>query len=177
MSKLDAAIRFAAERHEGQWRDGEFPLPYITHPVEVLLNLRHVGKVTDEAVLLAAILHDLLEETTTTLAELAELFGDRTAELVRQVTRDEPTEVEVAGLSKDEIYELRTSRFLEEIARMSPDAQMVKLADRLSNLREAKRTRSEGRVERYKVQTKRILKFIPESVNPALWRAVRAELR
>ena len=176
MSKLGTAIRFAAERHEGQWRDGESPMPYITHPVEVLLNLRHVGKVTDEAVLLAAILHDLLEETTTTLAELAELFGDRTAELVRQVTRDEPTEAEVAGLSKDEIYELRTARFLEEIKQMCPEAQMVKLADRLSNLREAKLTRSEKRLKRYQAQTERILEIIPESVNPALWRAVRAEI-
>jgi (p)ppGpp synthase/HD superfamily hydrolase len=176
VSKLDTAIRFAAERHEGQWRDGESPMPYITHPVEVLLNLRHVGKVTDEAILLAAVLHDLLEETSTTLEELAELFGERTAELVRQVTRDEPTEAEVAGLSKDEIYELRTARFLEEIKRMSPEAQMVKLADRLSNLRAAKLTRSEKRLKRYRAQTERILEIIPESVNPPLWRAVRAEI-
>lgn len=177
MSKLDAAIRFAAERHEGQWRDGEFPLPYITHPVEVLLNLRNVGQVTDEDMLVAAVLHDLQEETPTTNEEICSIFGNKAAILVSELTRVEPLEIEIASLRKEQIFELRTQYLLQGIEEMSIEAKAIKLADRLSNLREAKRTRSEGRVERYKVQTKRILKFIPESVNPALWRAVRAELR
>lgn len=176
MSKLDTAIRFAAERHEGQWRDGESPMPYITHPVEVLLNLRHVGKVTDDAILVAAVLHDLLEETQTTEAEIHELFGEKVAFLVNELTRAEPLEIEIASLRKEEIFELRTQYLLGEIEDMCPEAQTVKLADRLSNLREAKLTRSEKKLKRYHTQTERILEIIPESINPALWRAVRAEI-
>lgn len=177
MNKLDEAIRFAAERHKGQTRDGKAPLPYITHPIEVLTNLRYVGQVTDEDMLVAAVLHDLEEETQTTHEEILAAFGEQVAMLVNELTRVEPLDIEIASLRSEDIYELRTEYLLQGIEEMCDEAKAIKLADRLSNLREAKRTRSEMRVKRYKVQTKRILKLIPESVNPALWRAVRAELR
>jgi (p)ppGpp synthase/HD superfamily hydrolase len=174
-SLLDRAIQFAATRHDGQVRDGEHALPYICHPIEVVIHLRHVGGVIDETSLAAAVLHDLLEETDTTIEDLEKEFGAAVSELVRQLTRVEPTPEETAGLSNEEIYNLRTARFLTEIQSMSAAAQCIKLADRLSNLREAKRTRSSKKIERYRKQTHRILEIIPRSVNPELWDAVNAE--
>lgn len=176
MTLVDQAIQFAAARHAGQVRDGDFALPYITHPVEVLVNLRHVGRVTDEVMLATAVLHDLLEETNTTYEEILEAFGEDVAGLVQELTRDEPEEDELEGLDKDEIYELRTKRFLLEIERMSDRAQTIKLADRLSNLREAKRTRGEKQIKRYEKQTELILKRIDSSVNPRLWEAVKEQI-
>jgi hypothetical protein len=65
---------------------------------------------------------------------------------------------------------------LEEIGRMSPDAQCVKLADRLSNVREGRRTKLGDKLTRYLGQTYLILETIPREVNPGLWDAIRDEL-
>jgi (p)ppGpp synthase/HD superfamily hydrolase len=59
---------------------------------------------------------------------------------------------------------------------MSPAAQTVKLADRLSNVREGKRTKRNGKLERYLAQTRRILEIVSRDVNPGLWDAIQAEL-
>lgn len=171
---LHDAVAFATKRHKGQDRDGAHPLPYISHPLDVLVRLRYVGGVTDEALLAAAALHDTLEETRTTLDDLREKFGARVADLVRQVTRREPTANERQGLSKDEIWELRSGMLLGEIERdMDAEAWQIKLADRLSNLSEAVMTRSKERLDRYLGQTERILAIIPRETNPRLWDALR----
>lgn len=176
MKLLDEAIRFAAERHAGQVRDGNDPLPYIVHPVEVVANLRHIGGVTDPELLAAAALHDVLEETATKEAELTKLFGNRVCELVMAVTRCEPTAEETKGMDPDQIWALRSEILLAEIRAMSPEPMQIKLADRLSNLRESKRTRGPKKQARYEKQTKWLLKAIPRDVNHALWDAVKAEL-
>lgn len=168
-SKLHQAAEFALQKHAGQDRDGEIPIPYICHPMEVLSKLRYIGKVTDEDLLVAALLHDTIEETDATFDEVAEQFGPMVAEYVRQVTREEPSAEQIEHLSKDEIYDLRTQIFLEEIRHMSKEAQMIKLADRASNLAEAEVSKPPAKLERYRKQTKQILKIIDRSVNPALW--------
>lgn len=170
------ALMLAAQAHHGQSREGEMPLPYLTHPVEVMVNLRWVGGVTDQEMLCAAALHDVLEETSVTFGQLEREFGERVASLVRQVTRSEPTSEQIEGLDKDEVVELRSAMLLAEIAKMGPDAMTLKLADRLSNLREAKLTRGKKRLERYLAQTGAILEIIPRKVNPSLWDAIKAEL-
>lgn len=173
MTKVDEALRWAAELHAGQVRDGEFALPYITHPVEVLIRLRWVGQVTDEALLCAAILHDTLEECDASPKEIERRFGSRVRALVEELTRQEPTPSETAGLDADEIYELRSRMLLDGIAKMSPDAMAIKLSDRLSNLEEAVRVRAYKKLKRYIRQTNAILKLIPKGVNRELWNAVR----
>lgn len=177
MERLHAAIRFATERHDAEVREGDVPLPYITHPVEVLLLLRYVGGVSDEELLCAAALHDTVESGVATLAEIRDLCGDRTAELVRELTRYEPTAAETAGMTKAEIWELRSETLLSEIGRMGPDAQQVKLADRLANVREGKRTKRGEKLSRYLKQTRRILEIIPRTRNRGLWEAIEAEVR
>jgi len=174
--KLDKAIQLAAKWHSGEERDGENPLPYITHPIEVLVNLRYVGGVTDEDLLCAAALHDVLEETDTTADEIERAVGPRARALVEELTRYEPSEKEREGLSREEIWQLRANLLLEEISRMSADAQQVKLADRLSNVREGKRTKLGEKLNRYLVHTYQVLQTVPREVNPALWDAIRDEL-
>lgn len=170
---LEAAIEFAMKAHQGQVRDGETPLPYITHPLDVLANLRYTGEVTDLDMLITAVLHDVVEESGVSFDEIEKQFGVRVRELVKELTRYEPTEKEREGLTKDQIWELRSNLLLEEIGKMSPDAQAVKLADRLSNLNEATRSKVGKKLDRYTKQTAKILKIIPKKSNPGLWEAVK----
>jgi len=59
---------------------------------------------------------------------------------------------------------------------MSPDAQVVKLADRLSNVREARMAKSPAKFERYLGATQKLLEIIPRKRNPGLWDAIKAEV-
>ena len=127
MAKVDEAYRFAAEFHRDQRRrSGE---PYINHPVEVALILAHDLRM-DEDVICAALLHDTVEDTPATLADLSELFGETVAELVDGVTK--LTSIEVDSMDAKQALNLR-KMFLA----MSRDIRVViiKLADRLHNMR------------------------------------------
>ncbi len=173
--KLERAIRLATKLHEGQYRDGEAGLPYITHPMEVLLNLRHGGGVTDVEMLCAAMLHDTLEETDATPAQLRKAVGKRATALVIELTRAEPDEETWNSIDSEELYKLRNKMLLDGIRTMSPEAMTIKLADRLANVIDAKRSRTGDKLKRYLAQTDEILKAIPREVNPGLWDAVSRE--
>jgi guanosine-3',5'-bis(diphosphate) 3'-pyrophosphohydrolase len=170
--KLERAILLATKFHDGQYRDGEDGLPYITHPMEVMLNLRHVGGVADVDMLCAAILHDTLEETELTVSKLRKEVGKRVAELVIELTREEPDEATWNSLSVEDLYGLRNKMLLGGIRQMSPQAMTVKLADRLANVIDAKRSRTGDKLKRYLRQTDEILEVIPRETNPGLWDAV-----
>ncbi len=172
--RLHKAVRLATKLHMGQDRDGADPLPYITHPLEVLTIMRFVGGITDEDMLCAAVLHDTIEECDVDPAIISAKCGERTLNLVEGVTRTEPSEDVAASLSGAELWDLRSKMLLEEIAAMSPDEMTIKLADRLSNIKQALITRSGEKKDRYLRQTEAILKIIPSSVNPPLWHAIRS---
>lgn len=176
-ARLQAAIDWATELHDGQFRDGDDPAPYIEHPLDVMRKLRDVGGIDDEDLLVTAVLHDTIEECGITKAQIAERFGQRVAGLVQELTRPEPTEKEIAGLDKDEVYALRSQLLLRSVLVMSPVAQRVKLADRLSNLEEALRTRTGKKRERYLKQSHQLLEAIPKAVNPALHTAIKKLLK
>src|SRR5688500_10611588 len=82
------ALEFAALKHRDQRRKDADASPYISHPIALANVLACDGGVTDSAVLVAAILHDTLEDTQTTPAELREQFGEKIAEIVGEVTDD-----------------------------------------------------------------------------------------
>lgn len=127
MAKVDEAYRFAAEFHKNQKRrSGE---AYINHPVEVALILAHDLHM-DEDVICAALLHDTVEDTPATLADLKDLFGETVAELVDGVTK--LTSIEVDSMDAKQALNLR-KMFLA----MSRDIRVViiKLVDRLHNMR------------------------------------------
>ena len=84
------ATRFAAWKHRDQRRKGQRAEPYINHPLELAHVLWFEGAVRDEATLAAALLHDTLEDTQTTVQELQGEFGEEIASIVLEVT-DEPS--------------------------------------------------------------------------------------
>jgi len=121
-----AACFFAADAHAGQCRkSGE---PYVTHPIAVAKLLAEVH--FDHATLMAAVLHDVVEDTECTLQDVAERFGDEVAGLVDGVTK--LTQIHFASRK-----EARAENFQKMFLAMSKDIRvlMVKLADRLHNMR------------------------------------------
>lgn len=120
-----AAAAFAAERHSKQRRKDADASPYINHPLALAHLLASVGGVHDSAVLQAALLHDTLEDTETTYAELVDGFGEVVASVVAEVTDDK-------SLPKERRKELQ----VETAPHKSQAAALVKLADKISDLRD-----------------------------------------
>jgi (p)ppGpp synthase/HD superfamily hydrolase len=122
--KLTEAYRFAADRHVGQRRKGEAAEPYVNHLTEVAdLVARGTGG-ADVELVMAAVLHDTVEDTDTTFEEIAARFGPRVAGLVAEVTDDKTLPKEV-----------RKRLQVEHAAHASQGAKVIKLADKTSNLR------------------------------------------
>lgn len=172
--QLQKAVKIAAKAHRGQERDGDHPLPYITHPIDVLNRVRYDAGVTDEDVLCAAVLHDLLEETDIELSDIDEDFGPRVAGLVKQLTRLELLSEERARLTELEIWKKRTELLLHGVSQMSNEAKIIKLADRCSNLFNALKTREGDKLYRYIRQSEMIRDSIDRSVSPPLWDQIQA---
>ncbi len=86
--RLLAALAFVADKHRDQRRKDAEASPYINHPIAVATVLAVESGVMDEELLIAAILHDTVEDTRTTFAELQECFGTSVASLVRELTDD-----------------------------------------------------------------------------------------
>lgn len=176
-SILAKALKFAVKKHDGVFRDGDIPVPYACHPVEVMLTLRHRVGITDENILAAALLHDVVEDTDASIEDISEKFGPTVADIVAQVTRIEPSEEETNGYSKEEIWELRTQNLIEEIRQMTTAGHLIKLSDRLSNIKEAKLTRPPEKLKRYIRQTHLILQAIPRDACPILWDEIQSEIK
>ncbi len=124
-SKLLNAIAFAAQKHEGQTRKDREATPYIVHPIGVALSLWVEGGVRDPAVMIAAVLHDTLEDTSATQEEITLLFGVHVAKIVQELTNP-------AEMSSEEAKAWQ----IEHAPSLSFEARVVKLADRLYNLRD-----------------------------------------
>ncbi|MGH8851821.1 MAG: HD domain-containing protein [Casimicrobiaceae bacterium] len=118
------AVAFAAEKHRDQRRKDADASPYINHPIELasLLSAQGIGDLT---VLCAALLHDTIEDTNTTGEELRREFGDAIADVVLEVTDD-------TALDKAERKRLQ----IEHARSLSHRARLVKLADKICNLRD-----------------------------------------
>jgi (p)ppGpp synthase/HD superfamily hydrolase len=176
LPRLHKAIRWAGKVHKNQDRDGDAALPYISHVLEVVSNLRFVGGVTDEDLLCVAALHDVLEMSDVPASKIESRFGERVRGLVEELTRHEPSAEDTMGMTDAQIWKLRSGILLDEIKKMSPDAQQVKLADRLSNTIGALRSKTGSKLERTLKQTEEILKIVPQKVNPGLWNAIREKV-
>ena len=126
MNLVDAAFRYADEKHTGQLRkDGS---PYIIHPLAVAEIVAEMGLDTDA--ILASLLHDCIEDTDSTHEEIAKKFGRTVAELVEGVTK--LTRVNFTSMEEEQMENLR-KMFLA----MSKDIRviLIKIADRLHNTR------------------------------------------
>jgi GTP diphosphokinase / guanosine-3',5'-bis(diphosphate) 3'-diphosphatase len=125
MNQIISAISFAAGKHSNQRRKDIDASPYINHPIALADILANEAGIEDEKVLVAAILHDTIEDTETTAQELADRFGDDVAAIVLEVTDDK-------SLPKTERKRLQ----IEHAPTISRRAKLVKLADKISNLRD-----------------------------------------
>jgi len=115
------AVSFAAQQHNGQFRkDGK--TPYFAHPVRVALVIRHVFESNDQTALLAALLHDLIEDTTTDYDDLIDQFDKQAADAVAALTKD-------ARLPESE----REAAYDRQLSKASWQARLVKLADVYDN--------------------------------------------
>jgi len=124
VGQLTEAIRFASGQHGGQRRPtGK---PYLEHLLEALEVLVRGAGITSPDVLTAAVLHDVVEDTSCTSAQIAERFGRSVAELVSWVTIPEPA----AGQDRSAVKQAS----LRRLAGAPRDAILVKLADRISNV-------------------------------------------
>jgi len=124
-ARLLESIAFAAEKHQRQRRKDAEASPYINHPIAVATVLAKEGDVTDESLLMAAALHDTVEDTKTTFGELEERFGPEVAGLVREVTDDKT------------LLKLERKRLQVEHAKAaSARAKQLKIADKICNIRD-----------------------------------------
>jgi len=122
--ELLAALEFAAAKHRDQRRKDAAASPYINHPLAVV-NLLWAHGVRHRVPLLAAVLHDTIEDTATTRDELVERFGEAVADCVAEVTDDK-------SLPKDRRKQLQ----IEHAPHLSTHAKLVKLADKICNVRD-----------------------------------------
>jgi guanosine-3',5'-bis(diphosphate) 3'-pyrophosphohydrolase len=118
------AAHFAAEKHSGQRRKGATAEPYINHPLEVAELVSGALAVPDTNLVIAALLHDTIEDAGVTKEELEQAFGADVAELVAELTDDKT-------LPKAERKRLQVVNAPKKSVR----AAVVKIADKMSNLR------------------------------------------
>jgi (p)ppGpp synthase/HD superfamily hydrolase len=121
---LARALDFVARKHAGQRRKGTAAEPYINHLAEVAWLLAEATAGEDRALVMAGLLHDTLEDTDTTLEELTHEFGSEIAALVAEVSDDK-------SLDRETRKRLQAAT----AAQKSPRAKMIKLADKISNIR------------------------------------------
>jgi (p)ppGpp synthase/HD superfamily hydrolase len=119
--RLERAIRLSMQAHAGQVRKADPEVPYATHPVHVAFLVRAAGG--DEDCVLAALLHDLLEDTEVTPEDLEEAFGAHVTSIVQEVSED-----------KTLPWQTRKARMVAHLQQASREACLVAAADKLHNL-------------------------------------------
>ena len=124
LARIVRAYHFAATAHIDQRRKGARAEPYVNHVIEVALLLSDATGGSDPDLIVAGILHDVVEDTDVTSAEIASEFGAEVAALVAEVTDDKT-------LAKSE----RKRRQVASAPTKSDRAKMIKIADKTSNLR------------------------------------------
>lgn len=128
---LDKAIVFATKAHEGQCRKGT-DIPYILHPLEAASI---VGTMTtDDEVIAGAVLHDVVEDTDTTIEQIRDLFGERVAEFVTCESENKRE-----NLPAKDTWKIRKQETLDHLKTAPVEVKMITLGDKLSNIRAIKR--------------------------------------
>ena len=154
------ALQFAAHKHRDQRRKDLESSPYINHPIALANVLWREGGVQQAEVISAALLHDTIEDTDTTEAELRQRFGKKVAGIVAEVTDDK---------SLDKAVRKRLQ--VEHAPHLSREAKLVKLADKISNLRDMAasppKTWPKSRVREYFDWAKRVVDGL-RGVHPQL---------
>lgn len=131
--KLQDAITFSIDAHEGQWRkSGE---PYVIHPILVASIVASIA--SNEAMVIAALLHDIVEDTEVSIEEIEQKFGEDVAHLVSGLTKiDNIRDSELVASSSDEKLIVSALSFRKMLLASIQDVRVlvVKLCDRLHNM-------------------------------------------
>lgn len=148
LTLYEKAICFAVQAHHGQYRKGGV-IPYINHPMEVATICATVT--ADQEVLAAAVLHDTVEDTDTTIEEIEARFGKRVALLVAAETEDKHDD-----RPRSETWRLRKEESLAELRNATdPGVKILWLGDKLANIRSFYRTLQIGGKEIWAVLNQR----------------------
>jgi hypothetical protein len=148
----EEALKFATQAHAGQERAGGGP--YISHPMRVAQHVEQWKKSHNlDALISAAYLHDTLEDTDTTHEALQDLFGGLVASLVKELTSDK-TQVQQMG---------KKNYLAQKMAAMSSYALVIKLADRLDNVRDITTAKTPQWRAKYAAETNHILDYIEKN--------------
>jgi len=118
-------VEFASRKHSTQRRKDVAASPYINHPIAVTHVLADAGGIADLLTLMAAVLHDTIEDTDTTPAELEEQFGETVRKLVEEMTDDKTLDKAV-----------RKQRQIERAPKLSRRAKAIKVADKIANVQD-----------------------------------------
>lgn len=144
------AYVYAQKHHEGQKRKFT-DIDYFTHPKYVARIIEDITN--DETMIVAALLHDVLEDTNATESEILELFGEKVLNLVKELTS-----------TKDKEGKSKTEYLIEKIINLSEEALLIKLVDRYHNIKyvdkDCKTREHMDFVKKYWTETKEILKVI-----------------
>ncbi len=127
---ITKAYEFAAEKHCLQRRKGAKDVPYINHPIEVVNLLSHTSNTLNQTLLIAAILHDVLEDTDTLAPEIEQLFGSEVLAVVLEVTDN-------MQMSK----QARRAAQISKAASLTDLAKQIKIADKTCNILDILTTR------------------------------------
>jgi len=162
-------LAFSAHKHRTQRRKDRHASAYINHPIALARVLHNEGRVSDPATLCAAMLHDTVEDTETTRAELARTFGAEIAAVVMEVTDNK-------RLRKHTRKRLQ----IEHAPHLSWRAKLVKLADKICNLRDLRQHPpvgwSRARKRQYFDWARQVVDGL-RGVHPGLERAFDREYR
>jgi len=150
--QIKKAIQFAARKHHGQMRVADGNLPYITHPFSVALLVAEDGAHDD--VVTAALLHDTIEDTSTTREEILREFNECVALLVEAVS-----EVRVKD-GKKLSWQERKAGYLEHLRHAPDDALIISIADKIDN--------TESRLEEYTRGSEEFLKHFSQPIEEYL---------
>lgn len=146
------ALAYATQAHAGQTRSGGDP--YITHPMRVADHIRQYKQSHNlDALISAAYLHDTIEDTDTTQEALHDLFGGLVASLVKELTSD-PEEIKRVG---------KAQYLSHKMAAMSSYGLVLKLADRLDNVKDITTARTPQWRAKYAAETNQILDYIEKT--------------
>ncbi|HEC60508.1 hypothetical protein LCGC14_0950780 [marine sediment metagenome] len=137
-SQLIEAFLFAAQAHKEQRRKGNGGAPYINHLIEVVSLLSSTAKVDDTDILIAAALHDILEDTPITVTEITKRYGSNVLSYVQAVSDDK-------ALTLIE----RRAKQLKSMNESSDPIKYIKLADHCSNIASLPPTWDKQRLKEY----------------------------
>jgi GTP diphosphokinase / guanosine-3',5'-bis(diphosphate) 3'-diphosphatase len=154
------ALRFSADKHRTERRKDADATPYINHPIQVAELLWTVGGIRETSALIAALLHDTIEDTGTRPDEIRDQFGETVLDLVLEVTDNK-------SLPKAERKRLQ----IELAPHKKPLAKCIKLADFICNLQDTDQSPPVNwpleRIQEYLLWTERVVAGL-RGANPAL---------